>query len=71
LLPGKHVAEVYLDHYPQDNATEAFFAHQGVTFAKVRSYMGDVYAILDGVALGLGRAVMSKHMLERDARFRI
>ena len=33
--------------------------------------MGDVYGILDGVALGLGRAVMSKHLVEEDSRFKI
>jgi DNA-binding transcriptional LysR family regulator len=33
--------------------------------------MGDVYGILDAVALGLGRAVMSKHLAEDDRRFKI
>lgn len=67
----KNVPDVYLDHYPADNATEAFFTHQGMKFDKPRSFMGDVYGILDGVALGLGRAVMSKHMVENDPRFTI
>jgi len=33
--------------------------------------MGDVYSIIDGVALGLGKAVMSKHMIEDDKRFNL
>lgn len=67
----KSTPDVYLDHYPKDNATESFFAHQGLKFNYPRSFMGDVYGILDGVALGLGKAVMSRHMVENDSRFRI
>ena len=33
--------------------------------------MGEVYSIVDGVALGLGRAVMSKHIIENDKRFKV
>lgn len=56
---------VYLDHGPHDNATESYFASQknAPKFYK-RSFMGDVYGILDGVEEGLGRAVMSKHLLD-------
>ena len=28
--------------------------------------MGDVYGMIDGVKLGLGRAVMSKHLIENE-----
>jgi DNA-binding transcriptional LysR family regulator len=67
----KSSPDIYLDHYPKDNATESFFVHQGQKFNYPRSFMGDVYGILDGVALGLGKAVMSRHMVENDPRFRI
>ena len=33
--------------------------------------MGDVYGLLDGVALGLGRAVMSEHLVKNDKRFKV
>lgn len=63
--------EIYLDHSPDDNATESFFKAQGSAKNIRRSYMGDVYGILDGVAAGLGKAVMSKHLIEDDKRFKI
>jgi DNA-binding transcriptional LysR family regulator len=64
--------DLYLDHGPLDNATEAFFHFQGKgSQTHRRGFMGDVYGILDGVALGLGRAVMSKHLVQGDGRFTI
>jgi DNA-binding transcriptional LysR family regulator len=70
-LKHKHIPDVYLDHNPDDNATAAYFKFQGSIFNFDRKFMGDVYGIIDGVALGLGRAVMSKHLIENDPRFKI
>lgn len=67
----KDVPNIYLDHGPHDNATDSFFKFQGVKQSYKRGFMGDVYGILDGVALGLGKAVMSKHLVENDKRFKI
>jgi DNA-binding transcriptional LysR family regulator len=67
----KNIPNIFLDNYPADNATESFFSFQGKKYEGARSFMGDVYGILDGVALGLGKAVMSKHLIENDARFKI
>lgn len=68
----KSPPDFYLDHGPEDNATELFFRSQG---GKVRPYrrgfMGDVYGLLDGVAMGLGRAVMSEHLVKNDKRFKL
>ena len=56
--------DLYLDQSLQDSATETFFATQkNAPKAYRRTFMGDVYGILDGVEHGLGRAVMSKHLL--------
>lgn len=64
--------DVYLDHGPEDNATESFFRSQVVRQqAYRRGFMGDVYGILDGVAQGLGRAVMSEHLVQQDRRFKV
>lgn len=55
---------IYLDHDPTDQATFEFFRAQGKKVPEFqRAYFGDVYGILDGVHHGLGRAVMSKHLL--------
>lgn len=63
---------LYLDHGPSDNATEDFFKQQS-RYPKVlrRSFMGDVYGIIDGVELGLGRAVMSKHLILDNKKIKI
>lgn len=64
--------DLYLDHGPHDNATESFFAAQPHPPKSYRrSFMGDVYGILNGVELGLGRAVMSKHLLNRSANVKL
>ncbi|MFN7729483.1 MAG: LysR family transcriptional regulator [Bdellovibrio sp.] len=64
--------DLYLDHGPQDNATESFFREQAQAPKKWRrSFMGDVYGIINGVELGLGRAVMSKHLIEDNSKVKI
>lgn len=61
----KNIPEVFLDHGPHDNATDSFFAEQARAPKVIRrSFMGDVYGIIEGVQIGLGRAVMSKHLIE-------
>lgn len=64
--------DLYLDHGPEDNATESFFRAQSKApdFYR-RSFMGDVYGIIDGVELGLGRAVMSKHLIENNPKIKM
>lgn len=65
------IPDVYLDHGPPDNATESFFAHQNHVPVYRRSFMGDVYGIIDGVEQGLGRAVMSRHLIEDNKKIKI
>lgn len=61
--------DIYLDHGPHDNATESFFFSQGKKdFKYRRTFMGDVYGIIDGVKQGIGRAVMSKHLVDNDLK---
>jgi len=65
----KKTPNIFLDHGPFDNATESYFKFIGKKGDYKRAFMGDVYSIIDGVALGLGKAVMSKHLVENDKRF--
>jgi DNA-binding transcriptional LysR family regulator len=61
----------YLDHDPDDTTTERFFRHNGEPFAaEQRTFLDDIYGILDGVAAGWGRAVVSAHLLHlvKDVR---
>ncbi len=65
-------APVYLDHGPHDNATESFFSIQSKPPSYYRrSFMGDVYGILEGVEQGLGNAVMSRHLIGKNPRVRV
>lgn len=64
-------SNVYLDNNPDDNATEAFFNSQTKKPKNYRrTFMGDVYGILDGVESGLGRAVISKHLVPKAANIK-
>ena len=64
--------DVYLDHDTADSATHHFFRAQTGKYRPFRrSFMGEVYGILDGVRLGLGRAVMSRHLVEENSSIRI
>lgn len=67
----KTIPDIYIDHGAHDNATESYFKFLGEKPQYERIFMGEVYSIVDGVALGLGRAVMSKHIIENDKRFKI
>jgi DNA-binding transcriptional LysR family regulator len=55
--------DVYLDINPDDPITERFFQFQGAGPRYRRAYLADVYGIIDGVALGVGRAVVPLHLL--------
>jgi DNA-binding transcriptional LysR family regulator len=59
---------IYLDHNPEDTVTESFFQKQakGTPKGFRRSFMGDIYGILDGVEQGLGRAIVSKHLIKKN-----
>jgi DNA-binding transcriptional LysR family regulator len=67
----KDVPHVFLDHGPKDNATATYFDFIGKKKEYQRAYMGDVYSILDAVSMGVGKAVMSKHLVENDKRFKV
>ncbi|MGB0452516.1 MAG: LysR family transcriptional regulator [Bacteriovoracaceae bacterium] len=65
-------SDVFLDHGPHDNATESFLKAQGKAIKPYRrSYLGEVYAIIDGVENGFGRAVMSRHLIENNKKVKI
>ncbi|MDA8791819.1 LysR family transcriptional regulator [Bacteriovoracaceae bacterium] len=67
----KNIPNIFLDHGHQDNATKTYFNFIGEKTNYDRYFMGDVYSIIDGAASGLGKAVMSKHLIENDKRFKI
>lgn len=55
----------YLDHDPEDPVTRVFLKRSSAAKSQNairRSYLGDIYSVLEGVALGMGRAVAPKHL---------
>lgn len=65
----KSIPNIFLDTSPEDSATESYFQFHRMERNYERLFMGDVFGIIEGVAQGLGRAVMSKHLIENDKRF--
>jgi DNA-binding transcriptional LysR family regulator len=64
--------DVYLDHDPQDPTTAKFLRVQSASTPTFRrSYLDEIYALMDGAALGLGKAVVPRHLAEKDDRLRI
>lgn len=65
-------AERYLDHDPSDTTTHRFFAAQSRNVPEYqRAFLDETYAIIDGVAAGLGKAVLSRHLIARDKRIEV
>jgi DNA-binding transcriptional LysR family regulator len=63
---------IYLDHDPDDTITDRFLSMQSGTVHEYRrAFLDEIYALIDGVALGLGKAVISKHLIAHDERLRI
>ncbi len=63
---------VFLDHDSEDDTTFRFFESQGERRKKLeRAFLDDIYGILDGVALGFGKAVVPRHLLEFEKRVRV
>lgn len=64
--------DVFLDNDADDRATELFFKAQGGKTPKYRrSYFDDCYGIIDGVSLGIGRAVMPEHLVVGRSKIKI
>lgn len=61
---------VFLDHDDEDATSFRYLEKHGEAFAGYdRSFLGNIYALIDGVALGLGRGVIPRHLL--DARLEV
>jgi DNA-binding transcriptional LysR family regulator len=56
--------DVYLDHDERDQVTTRYLRLQGRRGTRVRrQFLDEVYAIMDGVRLGLGQAVLPRHLI--------
>ncbi len=66
------VSDVYLDNNGEDQTTFEFFKLNGKkNLSLKRSFMGDIYGILDGVSEGFGRAVVPLHLISEKKDYHI
>ncbi len=58
-------SERFLNHDEEDSITFKYFSLQSERPKKIeRSYLDEIYSVIDGVANGLGRSVVPKHLVE-------
>lgn len=65
------LSPVFLDHDEADETTFDFFKDQGLSTNFRRSYMDDIYSIMDGVEKNLGQAVAAKHLVVDNKKIKI
>jgi DNA-binding transcriptional LysR family regulator len=64
--------DVFLDHDERDQTTLKFFREQSRSTSEMkRIYLDDIYGIIDGVVMGMGRAVLPKHLIEQHQSLEI
>jgi DNA-binding transcriptional LysR family regulator len=62
--------EIYLDHDESDLTTAKYLRKKTATGLR-RCYLDDIYGILDGVRLGLGRAVVPVHLVSKRTELEV
>lgn len=69
----KDAPDVYLDHDVEDSTTRDFFSLQERPKRPKeirRSYMDEIYSIIDAVGLGLGKAIVPRHLIKDNPKVR-
>lgn len=62
----------YLDHDSEDVTTSSYFKLKPELAKGARKrYLDDVYGLIDGVKLGLGRAILPLHLIEKEKGLKI
>ena len=62
----------YLDHDSEDVTTNSYFKLKPELDKKTKKrYLDDVYGLIDGVKLGLGRAVLPLHLIRHEKGLKI
>jgi DNA-binding transcriptional LysR family regulator len=63
---------IFLDHDPDDPTSVEFLKLQGEKASSLRrGFFDDIYGIVEGVAQGVGQAVVPRHIALGDGRLRI
>jgi DNA-binding transcriptional LysR family regulator len=65
-------SDVFLDHDEQDQTTLQYLKMSRRKSTRLkRLYLDDVYGILDGVRMGLGKAVLPIHLIRQDKKLKV
>lgn len=62
---------VFLDHDENDQITARYLKMINLKTQYRRNFLDDVYGLIDGVKLGIGRAVVPRHLIETESDLRI
>lgn len=57
---------IFLDHDPNDVTTSSYFSLLKTSSPQNKRYLDDVYGLLEGVKLGMGRAILPKHLIKNE-----
>jgi len=68
---GYRGPDVYLDHDENDPTTAQYFKLKKDKRHIRRRFLDDVYGLIDGVKLGLGRAIVPMHLVKNEKEIRI
>ena len=65
--------DIYLDHDERDFTTEAYFnlSTKASPNNIQKRYLDDVYGLIDGINLDLGKAIVPKHIIQNLKNIRI
>jgi DNA-binding transcriptional LysR family regulator len=69
LVRGKRhtITHCYLDHDAEDSVTARYFSKGNAKGKKLnRRFLDDVYGLIDGVKLGIGEAVLPRHLISGE-----
>jgi len=68
----KNIPDKYFDHDYRDNTTKEFFDIQKKKNTEFsRDYLYDIYHIIDAVERGWGKAVIPKHLINKNSKIEI
>jgi hypothetical protein len=63
---GYSGADIYLDHDEEDRTTTRYFEKNSLTKKSLRRhYLDDIYGVIDGVRLGIGKAIVPLHLVSK------
>jgi DNA-binding transcriptional LysR family regulator len=69
---GGACSDIYFDHDPQDGTTFQFFQMQKTPLVEFRrAYLDEIYALIDAVSMGWGRAVLPRHLVLGNPSIRV